>query len=78
MECVATDSYRLARKYFNIENELKFNVTIPKKSLNEIAHSIEKDSVINVAIDDKKAQFLIDNTIIQTDLSMVSILKLHV
>lgn len=68
VECVATDSYRLARKYFNIENELKFNVTIPKKSLNEIAHSIEKDSVINVAIDDKKAQFLIDNTIIQTRL----------
>lgn len=68
VECVATDSYRLARKYFNIDKELKFNVTIPKKSLNEIAHSIEKDSVINVAIDDKKAQFYIDNTIIQTRL----------
>lgn len=68
IECVATDSYRLARKYVEIEEELKFNVTIPRKSLIEIAHSIEKDEKVQVAIGNNKCQFYVDNTLIQSRL----------
>lgn len=68
VECIATDSYRLARKYFKIDESLKFNVTIPRKSLNEIAHSIEKDEKVKVAIGNNKCQFYVDNTLIQSRL----------
>lgn len=68
VECVATDSYRLARRYLNIDKELDFNVTIPRRSLNEVAHSIEKDSKVEIAVNDKKIQFLIDDTLLQSRL----------
>lgn len=68
LECVATDSYRLAKKTVNLDTELNINVTIPSKSLQEIARAIETNEVINVALNEKKAQFYIDNTLIQTSL----------
>lgn len=68
LECVATDSYRLARKEVELENENTFNITIPAKSLNEIVKSIDKDSKVLVCVSDKKAQFWIGNTLIQTRL----------
>lgn len=68
LECVATDSYRLARKIVELKEESQFNITIPAKSLNEIVKSIDTDEEILICVSDKKAQFWIGNTLIQTRL----------
>ena len=75
LECVATDSYRLARKIVKLEEGAEFNITIPAKSLNEVGKSsnemsrvFEKAEKILIAVSDKKAQFWIEDTIIQTRL----------
>lgn len=68
MTCIATDSYRLSRKVVEINNDLKFNITIPAKSLLEVARLLDKEEDVEVAITDKKAQFICNNTIIQTRL----------
>ena len=68
IECIATDSYRLAKKVIKIDNDLNFNITIPSKCLNEIAKILDKECKVLVCVSDKKAQFWIDNTLIQTRL----------
>lgn len=68
LECVATDSYRLAKKVVDIDTDLNINVTIPAKSLNEVAKSIFSDGKITISLNDKKAQFYIDGTLVQTRL----------
>lgn len=68
IECTATDSYRLAKKYIDVEDNLVFNITIPGKSLNEISKIIEKDEVIDIYITDRKILFVLDNVFIQTRL----------
>lgn len=66
---VATDSYRLARKIVDINNEdLTFAVTIPAKTLNEVSKTIENDDNLVMSVNDKKIQFTIANTIIQSRL----------
>ncbi len=68
LECVATDSYRLAKKTIELESENHFNITVPAKSLSEIAKTIEREGKVLVCVSDKKAQFWIENTVIQTRL----------
>lgn len=68
LKCVATDSYRLSQKEVELENNYEFNITIPKKSLIEIQRSLINDENIKVNISENKAQFLINNIIIQTRL----------
>ncbi len=68
LECVATDSYRLAKKIVNLDVESNFNITIPSKSMNDVAKIIEKDSTVLLCVSDKKAQFWIENNVIQTRL----------
>ncbi|MGL5541503.1 MAG: DNA polymerase III subunit beta, partial [Erysipelotrichaceae bacterium] len=68
LEFVATDSYRLARKLIHISEDLHFNITIPAKSLHEVSKTIDHEGMIEVAVSDKKVQFIIDQTIIQTRL----------
>ena len=68
LECVATDSYRLARKIVDLTSENNFNITIPAKSLNEVSKTIAQDSSVLIAVSDKKAQFWIGETVIQTRL----------
>lgn len=68
LQCIATDSYRLAKKEIQLELENNFNITIPAKSLGEVAKTIEKDGQVLIAVSDKKAQFWIENTVIQTRL----------
>lgn len=63
----ATDSYRLAKCSIDLANA-NFNITIPSKTLNEITKVLEGDGDVRVCVDDKKAQFIIDETIIQTRL----------
>lgn len=68
LEAVATDSYRLARKEIDLNNVVDFNVTIPAKSLNEVVKSIDADKEIECCFSDKKAQFWIGSSLIQTRL----------
>lgn len=68
LECVATDSFRLAKKTIELKSPQNFNVTIPAKSLGEVAKTIEKDEEVIVCVSDKKAQFWFDDTVIQTRL----------
>lgn len=64
----ATDSYRLASKVIDINNNLNFNVTVPAKYLNEVAHSIGLEEKLSILIDQQKIAFLFNNSIIQTRL----------
>ncbi len=67
LHCVGTDSYRLARKHIVLDKNLNFNITIPAKSLSEVSKTIE-DEKVEIAVSDKKAQFILGNTLIQTRL----------
>lgn len=68
LHCVATDSYRLAKKTIEINEHLNFNITIPSKSLQEVVKTLEGEGTVEIAVSDKKAQFMIHDTIIQTRL----------
>lgn len=68
MEFVGTDSYRLAKKIISINEETTFGVTIPAKTLVEISKTIENDDILDLAVNDKKIQCWIGNTIIQSRL----------
>lgn len=68
LECVATDSFRLAKKAIEVSDYNQFNITIPAKSLAEVAKTLERDEKVLVCISDRKAQFWIENTVIQTRL----------
>ena len=68
LECVATDSYRLARKIIDLDENATFNVTIPAKTLNEIGKILETESNINLSISQKKIIFSLKNTKISTRL----------
>lgn len=68
IEMVATDSYRLARKLLSVQESLNFDITIPAKSLNEVSKTIDHDGTMEIAVSDKKVQFIFEDTIIQTRL----------
>lgn len=65
---VATDSYRLAKKTIEMEDDLNFNITIPAKSLSEVVKTMDEEEDIEIAVNDRKAQFMIGKSIIQTRL----------
>ncbi len=62
--CVATDSFRLARKTISINTKEPFNVTIPAKTLMEIGRSLENEKNVEVNISDKRVCFKMARTII--------------
>ena len=68
LEINATDSYRLARKIIDINEENSFNITVPAKYLTDIYHSIGDDKDISIIIDNQKIIFNDDNVLIQTRL----------
>ncbi|MDD8049154.1 MAG: DNA polymerase III subunit beta [Thomasclavelia sp.] len=68
LECVATDSYRLAKKIVSLDNDISFNITIPKLSLDEISKIIEKDENMEIFVSDRKILFSLNNSLIQTRL----------
>lgn len=68
LECIATDSYRLAKRLLNIDSDITFNIIIPKKSLIEISRIIEKDENIDLYVSDRKVLFIFDTLKIQTRL----------
>lgn len=68
LQCVGTDSYRLAKKLVEIESECTFNITIPSRNLSEVAKTLDLHEKVVVAVSDKKVQFMIGSTVIQTRL----------
>jgi len=68
LECIATDSYRLAKRILTIDSDVTFNIIIPKKSLIEISRIIEKDELIDLYVSDRKVLFIFDSVLIQTRL----------
>ena len=68
LECIATDSYRLAKRTLTIESDVSFNIIIPKKSLIELNRIIEKDEIIDMYVSDRKVLFIFDSVLIQTRL----------
>ena len=66
----ATDSFRLAKKTVSFESAETFNITIPAKSLNEVKTTMlgNDEKEIEIAVNDKKAQFISDEMILQTRL----------
>lgn len=68
LECIATDSYRLAKRILQLESDVCFNIIIPKKSLNEINRIIENDEIIDLYVSDRKVLFIFDSVLIQTRL----------
>ena len=68
MECLATDSYRLAKKTVKISAPYVFNITIPAKTLKEVDKIIDRDGEVEIAINEKKTQFYFGPTLIQTRL----------
>jgi DNA polymerase-3 subunit beta len=68
LECIATDSYRLAKKVLKLSSDIQFNIIIPKKSLTEISRIIEKDEEIDLYVSDRKVLFVVNNILIQTRL----------
>ena len=68
LNCVATDSYRLAKKVVELETEMDFNITVPARNLTEVMKTLDLDETVMISVSDKKAQFVIKNTLIQTRL----------
>ena len=64
LECVATDSYRLARKIIELPTQQDFNITIPARTLNEIIRIIENKKNVEISVSDKKVIFKLKNTLI--------------
>ena len=51
-----------------IEDDIQFNIVIPKKSLNQIIHIIEKDEMIDLYVSDRKVLFVIGQYLVLTRL----------
>lgn len=66
--CSATDSYRLAQKRLHIDEPHDFNITVPAKSLNEIAKVLNDESDVTVALNEKKIVFIVNGIIFQSRL----------
>ena len=64
LEFVATDTYRLSKKFVNIESSNEFNVTIPKSSLDELNKIIELGTIVHVYITEKKVIFDLNDCIV--------------
>lgn len=68
LQCTATDSYRLAKKVVDLNQDITFNITIPEKSLDDISKIVTDQEELEVYVSDRKALFVLENTIIQTRL----------
>ena len=74
LEVVATDSYRLAKKIISIDEDVTFNITIPKLSLDEISKIIEKDELIELYVSERKVLFVFDKNITKEEISQAAAL----
>lgn len=68
LTCVATDSFRLAKKEIELNDSYNFNINVPAKCLNEALKLIKDDEFINVYISNQKIVFDLNDIIIQSRL----------
>jgi len=70
LECIATDSYRLAKKNIKIDSHAnnQINIVIPGKSINEFEKMISDDEPIIMHIFNNKILFEYKNILFQTNL----------
>lgn len=68
LECVATDSYRLAKKTEKIENKSEVNIIIPGKNVMELEKTLPNDENVEVHIFNNKVLFKFLNIYFQTNL----------
>ena len=71
LECTATDSFRLAKKYLDINENIdeKVNIIIPTRSLNELIKMIEEnDEEIELHIFENSVLFKSENIIMMSSL----------
>lgn len=66
--CNATNSFRLATKKVDLENELDFNITIPAKTLNSVVSIMAENREFDMIIDPNKISFVCDDTTIRARL----------
>lgn len=66
LECVATDSYRLAKKTLTLKNSSSFNVTIPSKTLLDISRILEGEKNVKISVSEKKVSFQFEKTFVST------------
>lgn len=68
LNCIATDSYRLARKTIVLDEALDFNICIPASNLYEVQKTITNQERVEISVSDRIVQFVINNTLIQSRL----------
>ena len=70
LECIATDSYRLAKKNIKLDNVVNnlVNIVIPGKSITELEKMLSQDSNVVMHIFNNKILFKYDNVEFQTNL----------
>lgn len=69
LECIATDSYRLAKKTIILDKEYPAaNIVIPGKNINELDKLLTEDSDLELHIFNSKILFKYQNYIFQTSL----------
>ena len=71
MECIATDSYRLAKKIVNLDNTVDnlINVVVPGKNFGELAKILnDEDENVEIHIFSNKILFKFDNILFQSRL----------
>ncbi|WP_423363769.1 DNA polymerase III subunit beta [Mycoplasma sp. P36-A1] len=68
LTCVATDSFRLAKKDIKLENLFEFKITVPSKCLNEVAKLLLDKQECKVYINQQRILFDLGKIIVQSRL----------
>lgn len=69
LECVATDSYRLAKKTITLDQEYgSYNIVIPGKNINELDKLLTDESNVEIHLFDNKVLFKYNDYLFQTSL----------
>ena len=70
LECIATDSYRLAKKVIKLSKAVEdaINIVIPGKSVNELVSILKEDEDVQIHIFTNKLLFKFKNIMLQTTL----------
>ena len=69
MECIATDSYRLAKKTIKLnDNYQSYNVVIPGKNINELDKLLSEEADVEIHLFDNKVLFKYKDYLFQSSL----------
>lgn len=69
LECVATDSYRLAKKTISLDKEYEsFNIVVPGKNINEFDKLLDEEANVEIHLFTNKILFKYSNYLFQSSL----------